>query len=705
MFTRRTIASFCTIALALQSLVSLTACTSSTTAASSALPSASPETSNKTSTGAVGEKWINSDIIGNVTSDMTIDLKDDFAAAVNQEWLTTTSLPSGYSQYGALKEANDLLRERKLSLINDDTLTSHDAELVKTLYALTENWTARNQAGTESAKPYFDAITSISTLDDLSSFLSDDSMNPFGLYLSSILTYASYNDATKYIVWINEPEYFLSYSDDYTNMSDTGQMYYDEAQQQTAYVLQRLGWSEKDANAVFDGAIKFETMLAKTLYTMDESNSSEINSMINNEMTLDAINDIQGSFPLTEIITGAGYGESESFDLENPRFVKSMSDIYTEDNLELIKDYLLAHTATSLITYLDQEAYDKHNSIQNSVYGSTGSVSDEEYCDNTVNTLLSWPLDNLYVDEYCSEEKQATILEMADEIRSYYRTMIESEDWLSDSTKAAAIEKLDNMKIHAIIPEVRYDYSELTLKSSDEGGTLTDALIAIKLFERERDKSHIGKNVSSDEWEMTTSTVNAYYQPTTNSMYMLDGILIDPVITDENNYAEMLSAAGSILGHEMSHAFDSNGALFDANGNLVNWWTDEDKAAFDAKTQSVVDYLNQITPITGRSDLHCNGDLNNTEFTADLVSFQPLFAIAKTKENFDWDTFFKSHAVIWRRICTKEIEISQLQGNVHPLAYLRVNAILQQYQEFYDFYDIQPGDDMYLAPEDRVSVW
>ncbi|MFA6848697.1 MAG: M13 family metallopeptidase [Lachnospiraceae bacterium] len=552
-----------------------------------------------------GSSWIESDIKGNVTTDTVVSHKDDFSAAVNKEWLSTTVIPEGYSSYDAFSEADDVMRERKLSLIHDSTLKSHDASLVKTFYDLSGDWASRNEAGVSSALPYIEAVRSISTTDDLTKFLINEDENKLGLVFSGVGTTASYSDATRYTVYIDEPVYFLNYPDDYTEMSVTGQMYYEYDQQLVSYMLQRFGYSEQEANDIFDGAIRFESMMAPYLYTAEDQSSVDYINKTNNVYSLQEIGAMEGSYPIAEMLAGTGYGQSVDYMVANPDFIRNFGKLYTNENIELIKDYLLAHEASMFSGLLDRDAYETKTSISNSVFGGSGTISDEEYCYDIVNSYLAWPLDNLYVD---------------------------------------------------------------------------------------------------------TSTVNAFYNPSMNAIYFLAGQLVPPLLDDENNYEEFLALVGETFGHEMSHAFDTNGAQFDANGNVTNWWTDEDYSAYMARTQKVVDYLDSITPFEDHPELHIDGELVKTEYVADLVSLKHLIEMAKQYEKdqnkeFDGDLFFQAYSVQWRKISSEESEISQMQSDEHPLNYLRVNAVLQHYQEFYDTYDIQPGDGMYLAPEDRLKVW
>ena len=664
-------------------------------------PAAKVEATEK----SVGDRWIESDIKGNVTKNTVVNYKDDFSAAVNKEWLSTTELPDGYVRYSTFDENEDIMRERKLSLIHDSSLKSHDASLIKTLYNLVGDWSSRNEAGVSTAMPYIEAVKSITSTDELTEFLMNADMNPLDICFSAVSTGASYNDATRYTVYVDEPSYFLNYPEDYTDMTATGKMYYDYDQQVSNYLLQRFGYTEKEAEEIFDGAIKFESMMAPYLYTSAEQSSVEFMGMIDNVYTLQEIAAIEGNYPISEMIVGTGYGQSSDYMVVNPDFIKHFGELYTNKNIGLIKDYLLAHEAVYFADMLDRDAYETENTISNSVYGGSGMVSDEENCYDVVNSYLAWPLDNLYVDKYCTEERKDKVIECGEEVRAYYRKMLEGETWLSEETRAAAIDKLDKMTIHAVIPEKQYDYSGLKLTATADGGTFIDATMEIAKFEKQRNISKIGKTVDADEWGMPTSMVNAYYTPLLNAIYIMDGMTVSPMLDDENNYEEFLAVIGTTLGHEISHAFDTNGAQFDADGNMVNWWTDEDYSAYIGKTQKVVDYLNSITPFEDYPDMSVDGELVKTEYIADLVSFKPVIAIARQHEDFNWDLFFQARAAMWRMVATEEKEVSQLQSNEHPLGYIRVNAICQQYQEFYDTYDIQPGDGMYLAPADRLEVW
>lgn len=650
-------------------------------------------------------KWIESDIAGNVTSDTNVSLKDDFNTAVSKKWLSSTSIPEGYTGYSAFSEADDVIRQRKITLIKDDSLKSHDATLVKTLYSLTGDWQSRNDAGVSPAQKYIDCIKSIDSIDSLTDYITDETRNPLFTGLSLCYTTASTNDATKYTVGINEPVYFLSYPEDYTDMSESGQLNYDYAEKQSLYMLKRFGYSDSEASDIFNNAIKFEGMMAPYLYTSAEQSSSDFLKMTNNTWTLDQIRSNEGDFPLADIITKTGYGNSTDYLVINPDFVCNFGSLYKEQNLELIKDYLLAHYACYLINKLDRSAYEAQSDIKHSIYGGSGLLSEEDYCTNAIDSYLACPLDNLYIQKYCTKEMKDKVNECGEEVRDYYREMLKNETWLSEATRTAAIDKLNRMTIHSVIPEKTVDYSSLELKNAKNGGSFLDAILSIARFETQLDKSHINAKVDPDLWDSQTSEVNAYYDPSKNAVYFLAGQLVPPLLDDENNYEEFLALVGSTFGHEISHAFDTNGAQYDAYGNLKNWWTDADQAAFQDRTQKVVDYLDSITPFSDKPDLHIDGELVKTEYIADLVSFKPLFAIAEKHPGFNYDLFFQTYSVQWRLLSSQENEISQAQNDEHPLNYLRVNAILPQYQQFYDTYGIMPGDGMYIDQDDRLEVW
>lgn len=646
--------------------------------------------------------WIDSDIVGNVTADTVVSEKDDFAAAVNQEWLSTTSIPDGYASYSAFGECDDLLKERKQALIGNPDIQNHNEELVTDLYNLATDWDARNADGLDSLKPYLDAIDHIETLDQLTVYLSNAPENLTGSHFFDLSVSVEAQNTSKYCLQIDEVPLLYEYPDDYEELSDYGQLT-DQLNREIAdYMLGRLGWTQEEAEDLYDSVIDFESTIAPYKYTEEELSSSDIVEQSIHEYSFEDLIAQVSVFPLEEILTNSGYPTDIVYNVSNPRTLELLDQIYTEENLENIKNYLYLNTILYCPSRFDQDAYNFVNDATNEIYGVTGTLSLEDYGYNIVDAFLPYVIDYLYIDEWCTEETRDSVLEMAGEFRDYFVTLMKNEDWLSEETRQEAVAKLDTLRVEAIYPDKRYDYSDLSLHDLTENGTYFEATQRIEQFNLDLTLELIKHDVDPEYWDMQTSVYNAYYDATTNSVVILAGSMVPPVYSDDMSFEEKM-AAYTTFGHEITHAFDTTGSQFDKDGNFNMWWTEEDYASFQDRADTVASYMDRIIP-QGSSEA-VNGSRVESEMIADLGGLKAALALAREYPDFDYDKFFRAYAMQWRELYTDEMRQQLMATDAHPLNYLRVNVALQQFQEFYDTYGIEPGDGMYLAPEERLSVW
>ena len=339
----------------------------------------------------------------------------------------------------------------------------------------------------------------------------------------------------------------------------------------------------------------------------------------------------------------------------------------------------------------------------NALEGSEGMLDDETVFSSSVAAVLAWPVAQLYVETYVKQEDKDRISAMIDEILDSYHSILAEADFLSEETRAKAIEKLDAIDKGVLYPDSwdKYSYEELDFASREEGGTLWDAEIAIAKCELAKSIEDYSKPVDKEKWVYPPQVVNCFYSPQTNNIYILgafaQGGLYNSDMSDEELYAKL----GGVIGHEISHAFDSTGAQFDKEGNMASWWTEEDYAMFLEKNAKMVDYYNNMHPWEGQ-DFY--GSIMTGEACADMAGIKCMLRIAAEKPDFDYDAFFRSFADVWLTKDSLQMAYQRI-NDVHPMAYLRINATLQQFDEFLDFYGIKEGDGMYLAPEDRVAIW
>ena len=220
-------------------------------------------------------------------------------------------------------------------------------------------------------------------------------------------------------------------------------------------------------------------------------------------------------------------------------------------------------------------------------------------------------------------------------------------------------------------------------------------------FDTNQSIKKLSDAVDKDEWAYPPQTVNCFYSSTANSVFILGAFAQGDIYNSEMSDEELLAKLGSVIGHEISHAFDSKGAQFDKDGNIANWWTEEDYAAFQECDQKLQDYFNAMHPWEGQDFI---ASIMTGESCADMAGLKVVLRIAAEKENFDYDAFFRAYADLWLTKDTLQSAYTRI-NDTHSMGYLRINTTLQQYDEFLNFYGISEGDGMYLAPEDRVSIW
>ena len=414
---------------------------------------------------------------------------------------------------------------------------------------------------------------------------------------------------------------------------------------------------------------------------------------------------LAGDFPIMDMITAYGIQPGKRILVEEPAYIAALGSLYTEENAILIRDWMMLKAALKLYDKLDQQTEREAGAIINAIQGATGEVSEDDNALDTVTDALPVPIDNLYIQAYCTEKLREDILAIISDAVAYYREMLSSEDWLSEETRAKAIEKLDNMRVRAVYPDALGDWSGLDFAGPEEGGTLLAAINAAKDYSVKLKSDRVDTAVDRDAWDqvaMPTAQVNAYYDAQDNSINILAGMLNGEFYNEDMRYEQMLGGIGSIIGHEISHAFDIDGAQFDKDGAIANWWTDEDYAAFQARAAKLAAWYDGFIPAEG---VTCSGKQVQGEAIADMGGMKCMLGIAAQREDFDYDLYFRQNATIYRTKDLPSLFYLKTAIDVHPLSNLRVNATLAQFDEFIDFYGIKPGDGMYIAPEDRVAVW
>ena len=645
-----------------------------------------------------GSPWVDYVLRENVKTveERPESAKDDLYLYANFDWAKNTEIRPGYRSESSFSVVADEIREMSLAVLTDDSLEGQDADLVQGLYKAWLDWDARNALGVKPLQKTVDQILAVSDLDGLTALFCDRDTHAGQLFGFGSDT--GLNDPETYLLVISPIGLLLGDSAEYVERTEMGERMEAAYRMAAAKMLPKLGYTEEQASEMMDRALALETELAGGIMSSAEHMSPDYIQRINNEMRPDEAYALCENFPLSTIIDAWGYSAAENCSVTEPAYLEKLDAVYTEDRLEDLKNYLLVCVAIGSMSALDRDCYELSIDFNNAVNGSTGSVPDEEAAYKIVCSALTAPLDRAFLEKNDSTQMKADITRICQECIAYYRDMLDGEDWLSADTRTRAIEKLDAITIHAVYPEKWQDYSSLSL----EGLNYYDCLEAIGDFGNDYNRSLLNTKVDHELWNFDILETNAYYNPQDNSINIIRGILGSVFYRDDMSTEELYAGIGTVIGHEISHAFDTLGAQFDASGSLSNWWTEEDYSAFLTRAQKLIDYYDTITAFGG---YQVQGKKIQTEAIADMAGVKCMLGLLEQKGDVDYRVFFEAYAKLWARLNTREMEYYCLMQDSHPLQYLRTNVTAQQFDQFLEAYGVTEGDGMYLDPAARILVW
>ena len=648
-----------------------------------------------------GKPWIDSDIKSNVTEATVTDPGEDFHLYANKEWIINNEIPDGYSSWSHYAERGLEVKKQCIELLDDDSIEGHDAEVIRTYKDLILDWDARNESGVSEIEDTYRKLIAIKSIDDVNELYEDKDM------LGELTTFFDYtaeqgiNDPEHYLIAVSSPALLLHDSAEYKNRSEYGDIEYDFGKDVFTYIAGKLEMPEDEAAKCFDDAIDFEAKLAGNIYTSGETMQEDYITKINNEMVIDDLTDHCSNFPIGRILRVSGYYYDGNYLVERPDYFGRLDDLYTDENIDGIRACLIVKYLLKYANSLDKDTYDHVNEARNRYYGTKGTLSDEEMAYNSVSSMLSASMQKVYIARYGSKEDKEKMEELCRMVIDTYREMLNENDWASDEVRENAIKKLDNMGIHAAYPDKFRDTSGIDIKDC----SLIEAERRIADYEDEYNRSLIGTKKDKELWADDVSILlcNAFYSAEENTINMMIGMMGEPFYSSDMSTEDLYASIGAFwVGHEISHAFDSDGAQYDEKGNLRNWWTKDDEAEFKKRVRKMDDYLDGIVAFGNE---HFIGSNIDTEMVADMTGLQCALKMASKVEGFDYDRFFTKYAQMNTSLNVYSSELSCLKQDPHPLDYSRTNVPVQQFEEFYETYDVKEGDNMYLAPENRLLIW
>ena len=633
--------------------------------------------------------------------DKNATVASNFYQAVNKDWLLKAKIPAdspSIDNFYTLGEDIKGKLKKDIKNLGEGKETSDITGMSEfiTFYKAASDYKQREKDGLEPLKPYLKEIEDIKDVNDLASksaSLTDKGIPlPFGYDVGT-----NAENTSQKQIQLSPPSILLPDVSIYKDEASKKQ-YLTPIETATQKALEMLGYSEKNSKRIVKEALEFDEIIAK--YSLSNEEMSESKNLVHPK-TAEEINAYSGSFKLYDVIKGIMGRDLETINVPNTKYFENYSKIVNQDNFSKIKSWILVQEAMAASNSLTEDYRLNFQSISMAIMGTQKPISKEDTVYEMSVNLFSDVMSVYYGRKYFGEEAKTDVTGMIDKIKNVYRGRLQQNDWLTEGTRNKAIEKLDKMKVFVGYQEdVDPGTKELHLDPNKSFFELSED---IAQFGKRYTIDHFDDPIDKNKWSGSAFDINAYYNPESNSINFPAGILQAPFYDKNQSTEKNYGGIGVVIGHEITHAFDSNGADYDENGDMHNWWTKADTKAFDKRIKAFEDQWNGLE-IYGTK---VNGKLTVTENVADAGGLSSTLQVLKTditKPNLK--DYFENYADIWKQKASLQYNKYTMVQDVHAPNELRVNQQLKNLPEFYEAYpQIKEGDAMYLAPSKRISLW
>lgn len=658
----------------------------------------------------VATKTQNDEGLNLVYRDTSVRPQDDFYNYVNGGWMKTAKIPSDKSTWGSFNQLREDTDNNAMNILKEILKSKYapgtEGQKIQALYTTYTDWNKRNALGISPIKSDLDKVDAIKNLKDFQQYIDQATLtgdNPFYGWGAG----ADMKNSKMNAVYLGGPRLGLG-KDFYQKENEANTKILAQYKTYITTLLGVIGY--QNSAAVAQNLLDFEKKMAKTLLTNEQGRDANLRYNPKNVSELPAL---VKNVDLPDYLKTVGVNTDKVI-IGEINYYKNLDSFINQENLPLIKDFLKYKIIASNASSLDQ----KLDEIQFNFYSKTLQGQQEQRPMDKrglsfVNGIVGEAFGKLYVEKYFPAEAKAEMVVLVDYVKKAFANRIKGLEWMSPVTKEKALEKLNKFTVKVAYPDNWKDYSKLTLKSDADGGTLYDNLQAVSKWQYQKGLDKIGKPVDKNEWGMTPQTVNAYYSSSNNEIVFPAAILQPPFFNFKADAAVNFGGIGAVIGHEISHGFDDSGSRFDGDGNLNNWWTDQDRKKFEEATQKLAAQYDAYEPVKGS---HVNGKFTMGENIGDLggvnVAYDALQLYLKDKGNpgkisglTQDQRFFMSWATVWRTLSTEQYKVNQVKTDPHSPGEYRAYGPLVNVDAFYKAFDIKPGDKHYKKPEDRIKIW
>lgn len=637
--------------------------------------------------------------------DLAIKPGDNFFNHVNKTWSDKAVIADdqiGVGSYRFLNIPQDKLLQSILEEVSSGTHEKgSDDQMVGDFYSSGMDTIRINERGFEPIQPLLDRINSINAISELMQFVASE----FKSENSSLISMGvSPDDENSGVNMLHFYQTGLGLPDrDYYFKTDESTIEIQKAYQSylsTLFELTGNDNAEKRTAIVYD----IERQLAEVHKTRVELRDIKANY---NKMAVSDLNKNQSNIAWSNLLKNLGT-QADSIDISQPLYYKKLNDLLGSISIDDWKTYFKANIMTNYADILSEPFETASFEYIKVITGQEGQKTRAQLMVQKVDGQLGFALGKLYVKRHFNEDAKKRVLDLVNNLQKAFENRMDQLDWMSDSTKVQAKEKLYAITKKIGYPDVWREYGKVKIEKDN----YFENVVALRQNDYQYELDNLNKAPNKEEWHMTPSTVSAYYNPRLNEIVFPAGILQFPYFDLQADDAINYGGIGVVIGHELTHAFDDQGAQYDKDGNVKNWWSKEDYDKFKAMTQLLIDRYSTYTVL---DSLHLKGALTVGENTADNGGVSIAYDAFKLTEQGQDTTringytpdqrFFLSIARIWRVKTRDEYLRYYVKNDPHSPPIWRVNGPLMNFTPFYEAFDVQPSDENYKPEEERIKIW
>lgn len=647
--------------------------------------------------------------------DTTADPANDFFRYVNGGWLDRTEIPADRGRWGSFDElrkntSDNMLAVLKKSIEDESFEKGSDQEKAVTFYKTAMDTAYLDMLGIDPILNDLKEIDRISSIPELQDYLVKTAPMQHGI-LFGIGVNPGFDDSDIYdafmgpgVLGLPERDYYLKEDAETREIQE----------KYKAHVVRMLGFldiDEPESKDIAEDIYALEKRMAAIRLSKEERRNTPL---LNNPRTVSEIQSMTPAFNWRSMMDELGARTVDTIVVTEPKYMEELNRILEEESLEKIKNYakwsILNQSAVYLNSELDAANFDFYGKV---LGGMEKQRPRWERVLDVCNGTIGEALGKLYVDTYFPPEAKETALEMVTDLKDAFGERIKRLEWMSDTTKEKALKKLAAFKVKIGYPDTWKDYSKMELKGPSAGGSYYSNIQAVNMWNWERDLNRIHQKVDKSEWFLPPQVVNAYYNPFYNEIVFPAAILQYPFYHYRADAALNYGGIGAVIGHEMSHGFDDSGSRFDAEGNLRNWWTDNDRKRFEERAGLLIEQFNEYEPIKG---IRLNGEFTLGENIGDLGGLNIAYDGLQRYLHKHGDPglidgytqnqrFFLSWGTIWRTKTREETLKNLIQTDPHAPGMYRAIAPQSNMESFYHAFNVKENDALYRPVEKRVYIW